>query len=236
MAKTASQADGQRRRQRAPRHTLSHEAIVERAVTALDEHGPDGLTMRSLADGLGVGPMALYTYFRSKDELLDAVRDHVLRELPAEPADAAWDDRLRAIGLGLYRLLVAHPALIHLFATRPLAGHEAAGATEAQLRTLREAGFGRATAAHAHLALLHHALGAATWEVQLNSGRADPESRRRMQAGLESMPADRYPTVVDLAPELVLQAWGEQQFAFGLELILDGLRRRRAAERRARRG
>jgi AcrR family transcriptional regulator len=233
---SSSQGSAGRKRQRAPRHTLSHAAIVERAVAVLDEHGPEGLTMRSLAARLGVGPMALYTYFRSKDELLDAVRDHVLRGLADEPAGPAWDDRLREIGTALYRLLVAHPALIHLFATRPLAGHEAAEATEAQLRTLREAGFGRATAAHAHLALLHHALGAATWEVQLNSGRADPESRRRMQAGLESMPADRYPTVVDLAPELVLQAWGEQQFAFGLELILDGLRRRRAAERRARRG
>src|SRR5947207_2558610 len=72
---------------------------------------------------------------------------------------------------------------------------------------------------------LAHALGAATWEVQLNTGKADAESRRRMQAGLESMSATQYPTLVDLAPELVQQAWGERQFTFGLDLILEGLRR-----------
>jgi AcrR family transcriptional regulator len=143
------------RRPRAPRNSLTREAIVDAAVAVLDEGGPARLTMRSLAERLGVRPMALYTYVGSKDELLDAARDHILGGLSAQD-DAAhlgagaagaehtgpdWVHRLRSAGLGLYRLLVAHPALIHLFATRPLAGHEAAGATEEHLRVLREAGF-----------------------------------------------------------------------------------------------
>jgi AcrR family transcriptional regulator len=214
------------RRSRAPRHTLSHELIVERALAVLDERGPDGLTMRGLAGELGVGPMALYTWFRSKDELLDAVRDQVLRGLAGTPADGHWADRLRAIGINLYRLLVEHPTLIHLFATRPLAGHEAAEATEAQLAALRDAGFDRVTAARAHLTLLHHALGAATWEVQLNAGHGDAGSNRRRQASLEAMSPERYPTIVDLAGELVAHTMGEEQFASGLDLILDGLRQR----------
>lgn len=213
-------------RTRAPRHTLSHEVIVERALAVLDDRGPDGLTMRALAADLGVGPMALYTYFRSKDELLDAVRDQVLRGLADARADGDWVDRLRAIGTNLYRLLVAHPTLIHLFATRPLAGHEAAEATEAQLAALRDAGFDRVTAARAHLTLLHHALGAATWEVQLNAGRVAADSDQRRRASLEAMSPERYPTIVDLAHELVADAVGEEQFASGLDLILDGLRQR----------
>ena len=213
-------------RTRAPRHTLNHEVIVERALAVLDERGPDGLTVRGLAAELGVGPMALYTYFRSKDELLDAVRDQVLRGLANAQADGDWSDRLRAIGTNLYRLLVAHPTLIHLFATRSLAGHEAAEATEAQLAALRDAGFDRVTAARAHLTLLHHALGAATWEVQLNAGRGDEDSNQRRQASLEAMSVDRYPTIVDLAGELVGDAVGEEQFASGLDLILVGLRQR----------
>ena len=217
------------RRARAPRHTLSHEVILERALVVLDERGPEGLTMRGLAGELGVGPMALYTYFRSKDELLDAVRDQVLRGLAATPTDGDWVDRLRAIGTSLYRLLVAHPTLIHLFATRPLAGTEAAEATEAQLSALRDAGFDRVTAAQAHLTLLHHALGAATWEVQLNAGRGDADSRRRRQASLAAMSPERYPTIVELAAELVTDTVGEEQFASGLELILAGLRQRLGA-------
>ena len=209
-------------RPRAPRGSLSRGAILDGAVAVLDERGPTALTMRSLAERLGVRPMALYTYFASKDELLDAVRDHLLRDLDSRPADGAWDDRLRVVGLALYRLLVAHPALIHLFATRPLAGDEAAEATEAHLRVLREAGFDRVTAARAHLTLLHHALGSATWDVRLNVGR-DAESRRRRRAALRAMSSADYPTLVDLAPELVDEAAGEQQFLFGLEVILDGL-------------
>lgn len=226
------------RRTRAPRHTLSRDAIVERATQVMDESGPDALTMRSLATELGVGAMALYTYFRSKDELLDAVRDHVMGLLGPAPVSGTWEERLRSYNLALYRLLVDHPVLTHLFATRPLAGHEAADATNAQLQMLRDAGFGRDAAAHAHMTLLLHVLGAASWDLQLNAKRQDAESRRRMQRGLESMSADRYPTLVDLAPELVQQAWGERQFAYGLDVILRGLRaQRRTMQRRtARRG
>jgi AcrR family transcriptional regulator len=240
------------RRPRAPRNSLSREAIVDAAVAVLDAGGPARLTMRSLAERLGVGPMALYTYFDSKDELLDAARDHILGGLSAHrdagasdaaTADAAtaeteavssdddprpgWVRRLRSVGLELYRLLVAHPALIHLFATRPLAGDEAAEATEEHLRVLREAGFDRAAAARAHLTLLHHALGAATWEVRLNRGR-DEQSRQRRRAALAAMPAEHYPTLVDLAPELVEGTAGEQQFVYGQEVILAGLKGRLA--------
>jgi len=219
------------RRPRAPRNSLSREVIVDAAVAALDESGPARLTMRSLAERLGVGPMALYTYFGSKDELLDAVRDHILAGLSAHreahtshtrTREPGWVQRLRSVGLALYRLLVAHPALIHLFATRPLAGHEAAEATEEHLRVLREAGFDRTGAARAHLALLQHALGSATWEVQLNRGR-DARSRQRRQEALAAMPAERYPTLVDLAPEMVEGTVGEQQFRYGLDAILAGL-------------
>ncbi|MGH3372390.1 MAG: TetR/AcrR family transcriptional regulator [Nocardioidaceae bacterium] len=214
------------RRTRVPRNSLSREAILAQAVAVLDEQGPGALTMRTLADRLGARPMALYTYFGSKDELLDAARDHVMAQLDAQHGDGDWAERLRSVGLGLFRLLVSHPALIHLFATRPLAGHEAADATEAHLRVLRDAGFDRVTAARAHLALLHHVLGAATWEVQLNAGRTSEETRERRRRALRDMPADRYPTLVDLAAELVTDAVGEQQFLFGLDVILDGLRAR----------
>ena len=176
--------------------------------------------------------MALYTYFPSKDALLDAARDYILRGFADQPREGDWTERLRRVGLDLYRLLVSHPALIHLFATRPLAGHEAADATEAHLRVLREAGFDRVTAARAHLALLHHVLGSATWDVALNDRRKGEDSRRRRQAALEAMSADRYPTLVDLAAELVSDAIGEKQFRFGLELILAGLHAQLSPERK----
>jgi AcrR family transcriptional regulator len=214
------------RRKRAPRNSLSRASILRAAIGVLDERGPEALTMRSLAQDLGVRPMALYNYFSSKDQLLDAVREQIMGELAAHPDEGDWAERLRCVGVALYRLLVSHPALIHLFATRPLAGHEAADAAEAHLHVLREAGFDRATTARAHLTLLHHALGSATWEVQLNAGRGTRSSRARRRKALQQMRADRYPTLVELADELVTDTVGEQQFAFGLEVILTGLRTR----------
>jgi len=205
---------------------VSHEVIVSTALRMMDTHGPDTVTIRSLADSLGVGAMTLYTYFRSKDELYDAVRDHALALAPPPPAEGSWDDRVRAILMGLHTVLIEHPSLIQLMARRPLAGHEPAEITEAHLRALRDAGFDPATAARVHVTLLYYLLGSGMWEVQRIADQHDPERRRQFRAAVEAMSARDYPTVVAMAPELAQTASGPGQFEFGLELIIAALRQR----------
>jgi AcrR family transcriptional regulator len=211
---------------RAPRKTVSHEVIVSTALRLMDSQGPDSVTIRSLAEELGVGAMTLYTYFRSKDELFDAVRNHVLGLFQPPPADGPWEDRVREILRGLHRLLIEHPSLIQLIARRPLAGHEPLEITEAHLRALCDAGFDGPTAAQVHIALIYYLLGSGMWEVQRITEAHDPEQRREFRAAVEALSPRQYPTVVELADALAHTASDPDQFAFGLDLLIAALRQR----------
>ncbi len=215
-------------RPRASRKAVSHDVIVSTALRMMDAAGPEAVTIRSLAEELGVGAMTLYTYFRSKDELYDAVRDHALGLQPVPPAEGDWEDRVRAILTGLHRVLIEHPSLMQLLARRPLAGHEPAEITEAHLRALRDAGFDPPTAARVHIALIYYLLGSGMWERQRIAESADPEERRQFRATVEALSARDYPTVVALAPELAHTVAHPGQFEFGLDLMIAALRQRLA--------
>ncbi len=140
---------------RTPRNTLSSELIVRTALELMETNGTDAFSLRGVAAELGVGPMALYTYFRNKDDLYDAVRDHLMGLLPAVPRDVPWPDQVRAVCRSLRRLMLQHPCLPQLLAGRPLSGHETARVAEGLLGVLRTAGFDPATAARTHTTLVH---------------------------------------------------------------------------------
>src|ERR1700727_2523856 len=96
--------DGERAR-------LTKSAVVDRAMQLADAAGLDGLTIRKLAQELGVTPMALYWHFRSKDELLDGLAERVWSEIDIEVDHAApWPDQLRGMLESLLRVLRSHPA------------------------------------------------------------------------------------------------------------------------------
>jgi AcrR family transcriptional regulator len=208
---------------RTPRNTLSTELVVTTALRVMETGGTDACTIRGVAKELGVGPMALYTYFRGKDDLLDAVRNHLLAELPAPPAEGSWQDQVRVLCRSLRRLMMRHPALGQLLAARPLSGHETAAAAEGLLRVLRSAGFEPQAAARSHTTLFTFVLGATTWEIQLTAEKQDPDRNRRLRATMESLSAAEYPTVVELARELAATAGGDEQFDHGLDLLITGL-------------
>lgn len=208
---------------RTPRNTLSTELVVSTALRLMEDGGPDACSIRGVAKELGVGPMALYTYFRSKDDLFDAVRNHLLAELPAPPEDEPWPDQVRAVCRELRLLMLQHPALTRLLAARPLSGHETAAAAERLLKVLRDAGFEPDTAARTHTTLFTFVLGATTWEIQLAAEKQDPDRNRRLRATMESLSAADYPTVVELARELAATSGGDDQFDHGLDLLLSGL-------------
>jgi AcrR family transcriptional regulator len=217
------------RRARAPRHTIDRSAIAAAALELMDADGVPALTIRSLAARLGVAPMALYNHVRTKEEILDAAREHGLARLPdADPGPAGdWSDRIREINLAFRLALREHPSLVALLVARPLGGPAPIGAAEAQLRVLVESGFAPDDAARAHLTLLHYAIGSAAW----TSPRVEPPAVGR--AVLERLPADRYPTLAALAEPLAAASYDDNQYAYGLDLLLDGLRavapRRRSA-------
>src|SRR4051812_33187836 len=104
---------------------LSRDEVAGRALEFLDEHGLDGLSMRRLAGELGVGTMTLYGWFRSKDELLDAVVDAAVAEHGPPEMDGPWQDRLRELMRFTREALGRHPAVVRLRAERPILRPEA---------------------------------------------------------------------------------------------------------------
>src|SRR3954466_5274956 len=79
----------------AVRNPLSRERIIDAAVGLLEEDGWDALSMRRLAQELDVWPMAVYRYFRDKDELVDALVDHAAGRMELPGTEGSWRERLR---------------------------------------------------------------------------------------------------------------------------------------------
>ena len=114
---------GVRRRRRGPRPSLSGEQIVAAATQIADRDGLGRLSMRTLADELGITAMSLYGYVPSKAELLDVMADRAYGEitLPGVPA-TTWRARLTALAQQHWTLLLSHPWLLQISASRPLLG------------------------------------------------------------------------------------------------------------------
>ena len=103
---------------------LSRERIVEAALEFIDENGLPGLTMRRLGEQLGVEAMALYRYLPSKEDLLDAIVDHMVTgvradELVLDAPQDGWQDFLQRLAHGVRRMALTHPKAFPLVVARP---------------------------------------------------------------------------------------------------------------------
>lgn len=107
--------------ERAPQTTAtSRQEIVEAAVRLADEEGIEAVSMRRLAERLGVGTMTPYTYVESKAELVELMHDEVARAmLVPEPLPSDWREALRQIALRTREAIEAHPWAV---AARPYGG------------------------------------------------------------------------------------------------------------------
>src|ERR1700752_35590 len=110
-AAAARQADGQ----------VSRSVILQSALRIVDRDGVDGLSMRRLSDEVGRDPTVIYRHVPNKGGLLDRVAEMVLGQLRVETADPDWTGQLRAVAHDFRRLALAHPNVVPLLVTRPLA-------------------------------------------------------------------------------------------------------------------
>jgi AcrR family transcriptional regulator len=203
----------------ATRARLNAEQVAAAALELLDEHGLDWLSMRRLADHLGVGTMTLYGYFRSKDELLDAVIDAAVADREQVELEGPWDDQLRRLMQAVRRGLGRHPGLVKVRAERPVLRPEALRFAEAGLGILRGAGFSRRDAAQGFRLLFTYVFG----YVSFSPDQTAEEARRSSRLAAAALPADEYPAIHDSAEELAEAMAGQAAFDFGLDRIIDGL-------------
>jgi TetR/AcrR family tetracycline transcriptional repressor len=217
----------QSRRSAANRVTLTPQAVVAGALALADSEGLEAVTIRRLANELGVTPMALYWHFHSKDELLDGMAARLFEEIDLSvDASARWHEQLRALLGSMLGVLRAHPSTASLLSTRTASSEGSLRATEVVLDILGRGGFSPAEATQ----IARHALSTVTNLVSGEPGVVVREesgkmidARRRARLFLESLPPERYPHLVQTAGPLSEGVDPDAYFAFGLDLLLAGI-------------
>lgn len=208
-----------------PRLPLSRERVLEAAIILADEGGIESLTMRRLAQELGVEAMTLYYYVAKKDDILTAIVDMVLSqfELPSPGAD--WKAAIRHTAISTHDVLVRHPWAASLMLSSTGASPARWRYMDAILGCLRKAGFSADMTDRAYHALDSHITGFTLWEVQI---QIDPETLPDLaETFLRELPVDTFPYLVEHVHQHLKERSPDDEgaFAFGLDLILDGLER-----------
>ncbi len=219
-----------------PRVPLSRERVLHAAIAVADEGGIESLTMRKLAEELGVEAMSLYHHVANKEAVLDGIVDVMVGEVdealadsdtPADPVE--WKPTMRKRILTAREIMLRHPWAPGVIETRTAVSLVLMRYFNELLGILREGGFSYDLAHHALHALGSRALGF-TQELFKPDGDTDEEADMAM---LEQM-ADQLPYIVGMMMEVSHDAdddsslgWCDDQaeFEFGLDLTLDGLER-----------
>jgi TetR/AcrR family tetracycline transcriptional repressor len=210
---------------RRPRGSLTRELIIKEALALLEEHGPGALSMRRLADRLGVAPNALYTHVRGKADLIDGLIDQVYAGLTVTPDPSGdWTQQLAALSQDVREHLLAHPAVVPYTLQRPGLGPHGLRLGEAIYDILRPAGFSDQAVVGTVYALLTYILGFVALEVP--RAGTDPQTSdefvRRLHAFFAALPPGEFPHTVHLAAQLA-RISTDDQFRFGIRIFLAGL-------------
>ncbi len=162
---------------------MSRATILDAALRLADERGLAAVSMRAVADLVGVTPMALYPHVGSKDALLDGLVDRMLGEqLPSATAidEMPWRDRLREIGRAVRDLSRRHPAVFTLLFERPAVTADAVRVVDLIYRTLLDAGVPATDVPRLERLFTTFCMGYALSEVygRFGDGGVDPRARR----------------------------------------------------------
>ena len=210
----------------APRAPLSKERVLQAAVDLADTGGVAALSMRKLGQALGVEAMSLYNHVANKDDLLDGMVDLVFAEIGLPASGVDWKAAMRQRGLAARAVLARHPWAIGLMESRRRPGPATLRHHDAVLGCLRGAGFSLAMTAHAYSVLDSYICGFALQQASLPF-ETSQEGAELAESILRRFPARAYPHLTELAVQHVLQPGYDyaDEYAFGLDLILDALER-----------
>ncbi|MFC1399769.1 MULTISPECIES: TetR/AcrR family transcriptional regulator [Streptacidiphilus] len=215
---------------RGPQPSLSVPAIVTAAVALADAEGVDAVSMRRIAAELGVGTMSLYRYVETKDDLLDLMADQVMGEEGAVgPRTGRWRDDLRGIAVEYRRLMLRHPWVLPIAASRPPLGPNTLRRTEYLLGVMD--GLGLDITAMSGLAgtVLGYVRGVVLTEIARTevAGRTGLDGDRyRRSVGpylTEVLATGQYPLLARFVALAEHDPDPDRTFEWGLERVLDGV-------------
>ena len=209
------------------REPLTRDRVMGAAIALADEEGIEALSMRKLGQALRVEAMSLYNHVKNKDDILYGIVDMVLSEFELPPPGTDWKAAIRRTAITAHEVLVQHPWAASLMLSPARMSSARLRYMEGILGSLREGGFSAEMTHHAYHALDSHISGFTLWQVhfQFNPKEADDIAA----TFLGKLGPDTYPYLLEHAGEHMKERGPEDEgeFAFGLDLILDGLERLR---------
>ncbi|MEV0621354.1 TetR/AcrR family transcriptional regulator [Nonomuraea sp. NPDC050404] len=214
-----------------PSQPLSRALVLEAAIRVADRGGVESITMRRVAQELGVEAMSLYHHVPNKDAILDGVVDMVFAaiELPGAGHDD-WREAIRTRAGSARTVLSRHSWALGLMDSRRNPGPATLRHHDAVLGVLRGAGFTLPMAAHA-VSLIDSYVGGFVLQ-EANLPVRVPGDVEDVAGGiLEHLPADELPHLREMITDHALRPGYDHtgEFGYGLDLILDALEARREA-------
>ncbi len=205
----------------APRPQLSRDVVVAAALKVVEAEGGDALTMRRVADEIGVSASSLYGYVANKEELVQLVLEQIMTEIPLPRPGADWQDMLRSWGRDTLAVFRRHPGVAGLTLGRVPFGPSLLQGAERLLASLRSAGLPDQVAAFAgDIGALYVAAFAHEQDV---TPVAEPgDFKAQAGAWLKSLPRDQFPNTVALADQMVAGT-SYDRFEWGLDVLIRGL-------------
>lgn len=195
--------------------------MVTAALKVVETEGGDALTMRRVADEIGVSASSLYGYVANKEELVQLVLEQIMAEIPAPRPDAGWQDMLRDWARDTLAVFRRHPGVAGLTLGRVPFGPAMLTVAEAMLATLRSAGLPDQVAAFAgDLGSLYVA--AFAHEQDVTPVAESDDFAAQAEAWLTSLPGDKFPHTVALAG-LLVAGTATDRFEWGLDVLIRGL-------------
>ena len=205
---------------------LSKDRVLEAALGLADQSGLESLTMRTLGESLGVGPMALYRHVANKEAIVDGIVDLVFSEIDVPSAKADWKTAMRHRAISVREVLSRHRWAVGLMESRTNPGPANLRHHDAVIGNLRSAGFDMPMAAHAYSVLDSYIYGFAQTQMNLPF-ESTADIVELSQEMLRAFPVNEYPNLAAFITEHAMQPGYDyaNEFEYGLDLILDGLER-----------
>lgn len=214
------------------RTPLSRDAIVDAALKIVDEQGLAALSMRAVAQALGTGPASLYAHVANKEQLIDLVMDRVYGEFEIPQADPArWQEQVREFVRSAKRVLLSHRGLAAATLGAPPMGPNGLRLMEGSIALARAAGLPDSVAAYVGELIGQYtavtALEEETFRDRFGSATEEQISEwvGQFRDYLLSLPAQQFPTLIELTRtgDLMSPGTDQERFELGLDIILRGL-------------
>jgi AcrR family transcriptional regulator len=203
---------------------LTRQRVLEAAIDLADRAGLPALSMRRLGKDLGVEAMSLYNHVADKDDLLDGMADLIAARFEVPSSAGEWTSEMRGSQRSAHAVLLQHPWAGSLLESRVNLGPERLRYVDGMIGVLSAAGFTMPTVGQAFTALDSHLYG---FTLQEQSWAFDIKDAPATAAALaEAVPVESFPNLAAMIDAYVdAPDRFPLQFDFGLDLILDGLKR-----------